>query len=122
MPTREYTKHQPAAPGLTFCNMHEYWLWSGAEAGPVASFAQALHRAAGCAAAERPRRFTVICAETEEYRLLAGALPQCGWFAVDIGAAHGHATELLARGVGPTGAYLRAIVTPLSCHAGLHGF
>jgi hypothetical protein len=39
---------------------------------------------------------TVLCAETEEFRQLARTLPCKGWFCVDIGAAHGHATECLA--------------------------
>lgn len=39
---------------------------------------------------------TVVCAETEDFRQLARTLPRKGWFCVDIGAAHGHATECLA--------------------------
>ena len=78
----------------------EYWLWSGAEAFPAKSFAQALH-----AHLERPasRAATIVCAETEEFRLLARTLPLPGWAALDIGAAHGHATEMLAAAVGATG-------------------
>ena len=46
----------------------------------------------------------MLCAETEEFRQLARALPRKGWFCVDIGAAHGHATECLAAACNDGGA------------------
>ncbi len=84
-----------------------YWLWrGGTQTRACLEFAQLLH--AECSQV-RPGALqpetepvtalagnTVICAETEEFRQLARTLPCKGWFCVDIGAAHGHATECLA--------------------------
>jgi hypothetical protein len=86
---------------------NEYWMWRGAEAQPVRGFATWLHQlmraqpASTAQARHHHHPCTVVCAETEEFRLLARALPQPGWSAVDIGAAHGHATQMLAAAVMP---------------------
>lgn len=117
-----------AAPGAVDGG---YWLWSGgaeraaclelaqrlgcgATAGPLPASAP-VEALAGAQATPAPFPealaagaewvgSTVLCAETEEFRQLARALPRKGWFCVDIGAAHGHATECLAAACSDGGA------------------
>ena len=99
-----------------------YWAWTGGTEtqacldlaqrlltinGPAAGPEPEPELSPGCADARRDvqapsspatwvGKHMVLCAETDEFRQLARALPRKGWFCVDVGAAHGHATECLA--------------------------
>eukprot|EP01045_Picozoa_sp_COSAG04_P026242 COSAG04_NODE_3606_length_2676_cov_1.369810_4_plen_412_part_00 len=97
------------ADALPAVDGYACWLWAGgAEAQACARLAATLHAPAareGAAAGELEGAAgaLTLCAETEEFRLLARALPRRGWFCLDIGAAHGHATEALAAACGDGG-------------------